>query len=312
MTGLAVPPAFHPRSRRMEVKAMSKVKTPLIPAVGYLRKSTKGQQADGKQRQEKSFAQQRSEIEKLAKGKYSILQWFEDDGVSGWKREASRPDFARMLAGVKALGAQAVLVDNLDRFSRAAVDDVQQDAGTLRKAGVRWIVTCSHGDYDLGARYDIGQILRFVVAVWSACEYSRQLSRRVSLARRNAAMEGRRTGGRSPYGMKDDGEGGLKPGDPKEIKTLRWIFDAFVGEAQSMSWIVGELNRKKVPGPRGGLWYVASLHDILSRRAYRGDFSYGEVPQGQFYKMDERGEVVEAASANGKGKVFVHEGCTSP
>ena len=64
---------------------MSKGNSTLIPAVGFLRKSTKGER-DGKQRQEKSIDQQKEEVIKLAKaGGYQILRWYVDAGVSGWK-----------------------------------------------------------------------------------------------------------------------------------------------------------------------------------------------------------------------------------
>ena len=51
------------------------------------------------------------------------------------------------------LGAQAIACDNIDRFSRATVDEVQIDAGELRLAGVRWIVTASHGTYPTTERF---------------------------------------------------------------------------------------------------------------------------------------------------------------
>src|SRR5262249_3969766 len=154
-------------------------------------------------------------IVKLAGGRFEIVEWFEDEGVSGWKRGAQRPDFQRMLDEVQSLGAQAILCDNVDRFSRATYDDVQEDTRALRKAGGRGIVTASHGEYDLraGRRNDIGGIIPFATAVWAAHEYSRQLSRRVTLARRNAAAEGKRTGGPAPYGLANDGHGGLLEGD---------------------------------------------------------------------------------------------------
>ena len=51
-----------------------------------------------------------------------------------------------MLDGVKELGAQAILVDNLDRFSRATSEEVKQDATALRIAGVARIVTANGRD----------------------------------------------------------------------------------------------------------------------------------------------------------------------
>src|SRR5262249_27105843 len=138
----------------------------LIKAVAYTRKSTRGEQVDRngkkKERQEKSLSQQKSEILKLASGRFEIVAWFEDEGVSGWKRDDERPDFKAMLEQVKSLGARAIACDSLDRFSRASVNETQADANALHLAGVRWIATASHGDYDLGSENDIGEIIRFV------------------------------------------------------------------------------------------------------------------------------------------------------
>ena len=122
---------------------MSKTETPtLIRAIAYCRKSTKGEQVDRhgrkKERQEKSIEQQRTEIKKLARDKYEIVAWRDQDkGVSGWKRGLRRPDFNKMLNEVSELKVEAILCDNLDRFSRASYDEVQEDVATLRRAGVR-------------------------------------------------------------------------------------------------------------------------------------------------------------------------------
>jgi len=166
----------------------------------------------------------------LGKGHFEILRWYEDEGIFGWKREGRRPDFQRMLQDAKKLRVQAILCDNIDRFSRASVDEVQLDSNELRRYGVRWIVTASHDQYYLGKKHDIGEILRFVVAVCFACEYIRQLSRRITLAQRNGTEKGIRTGGAAPYRMADDGNVGLKFGDQKEIKIVRQIFNWFVNE----------------------------------------------------------------------------------
>jgi DNA invertase Pin-like site-specific DNA recombinase len=285
--------------------------TELVPAVAYLRKSTKGvrkaSKKHGQRKQEKSLAQQKAEILKMARGRFTILKWFEDEGVSGWKRGAGRPDFANMLREVKELGARAVLCDALDRFSRATYLDVEEDARALCKAGVRSIVTASQGDYCIGTN-DIGDIIKFAAAVWAAHEFSRTLSRRVSLARRNAAEEGKRTGGRDAYGLADDGEGGYRPGDPAQGEVVLWLFYQFADEWRSLNWLAGDLNRRGVPAPGGGKWYTRTLKRLLSRRCYRGDFEYGKVPLGHFYRLDAEGEVVEREAAGGKGKVFRKDG----
>jgi DNA invertase Pin-like site-specific DNA recombinase len=277
------------------------------PAVAYLRKSTRGDRG-GREKQEKSLAQQREEIIKLARGRFEVLQWFEDEGVSGWKRGAKRPDFQRMIAEARALGARAILCDHIDRFSRATYDDVHEDVRELRKAGVCRIVTASHGEYDLGHRNDIAEIIKFAAAVWAAHEYSRNLGRRIARARRDGAEEGRRTGGPAPYGLANDGEGGLVAGDPAEAEVVRWLFDQFVNHLRSLSWLAGDLNLRKVPPPRGKAWYPKTVGVLLRQRAYRGDFEFNRDHRGQFFGIDAGGNVADAedlaAPGTAPGKVF--------
>ena len=294
--------------------------TKLISAVGYLRKSTKGETADGHERQEKSMPQQRKEIELLAKGKYEIkgdADWYADPGISGWKRGAQRPDFQRMLDRAREhRDFEAILCDNIDRFSRASVDEVQEDALALKRAGVRWIVTPAQGIFDLGrSGHDIGEIMKFVVAVWSAHEYSRQLSRRIGLARRNRAIEGKRSGGEAPYGMENDKHGGLTWGDPKRVKVVRMIFDWFVNGLKSMSWITGELNRQKIPARQGGLWYVHTVKQLLKRREYAGWFTYNKRSCGQFFHCNDKHEIVETEDqkdADSEARLFLKKGAYRP
>jgi site-specific DNA recombinase len=284
--------------------------TKLTPAVAYLRKSTRGTREAGKRaKQEKSLAQQKQEILKLARGRFNVLKWFEDEGVSGWKRGAARPDFTNMLREVKELGARAVLCDALDRFSRATYLDVEEDARSLVRAGVSSIVTASQGEYAVGTN-EIGDIIKFAAAVWAAHDFSRTLARRVSLARRNAAEEGKRTGGREAYGLADDGKGGYEAGDPEKGEVVVWLFTQFADEARSLSWLAGDLNRRGVPGPRGGKWLTRTVARLLRRRCYRGDFEYGKVPCGHFYRLDAGGEVVERKGGEkAEGRVFRKE-CT--
>jgi DNA invertase Pin-like site-specific DNA recombinase len=289
----------------------------LIRAVGYLRKSTRGERKGAKgerrQKQEKSIPQQKEEILRLARGRYEIVKWFEDEGISGWKRGAKRPDFQRMINEAQGLGAHAILCDHIDRFSRATYADVLDDVRELGKAGVRWIVTASNGEFDLGHRNDIAEIIKFAAAVWSAHEYCRNLGRRIARARRDMAEEGKRTGGAAPYGLANDGEGGLRHGDPQEVEILRWLFDQFGNELRSLCCLAGDLNARKVPPPRGKRWYPKSIGDLLRQRAYRGDFTFNVGRRGQFFGIDAEGEVVETAELNGTpGKLFVTEGAYAP
>lgn len=303
-----------PSKRRKTNVSRSKPKADepvLIPAVAYVRKSTKGERADGSQKQEKSLAQQKTEITKLAAGRFKILDWFEDEGISGWKRGAQRPDFQRMIDGVKDLRAEAIICDNIDRFSRATIDDVQEDVAALRKAGIGRIVTANGGDFDLnaGRRNDLSGIIMFAAAVWASHEFSRNLGRRSALARRNTIDEGKRPGGRIPYAWVADGKHSLKFGDPAHVRIVRWIFDQFANKGQSLNWIAGQLNLvKKTPAPSGKEWYVRTLKILLANPVYVGKLVHGIKRNAQFFSHDDKGEIVDVEIAHTtEGKQWKYE-----
>jgi DNA invertase Pin-like site-specific DNA recombinase len=285
----------------------------LIPAAAYVRKSTKGTRCDGKERQEKSIEQQREEVLKHARGRFRIIRWYEDEGVSGWKREAARPGFARMLADAKdQRDFRAVVCDDADRFTRASWRKAVRDVDDLAEAGVEIISSVRDGDFRIGDENDAGEAHRLIAVAMSNHEFSRKLSRRVTLARRNAAEEGKRTGGPAPYGLANDGRGGLTTGDPKHAQIVAWLFDQFGNQLQSLHSLASDLNARKVPGPTGGKWHVKTIAGILRNRSYRGDFAFNRTPEGQFYGVDAEGEVVEKAKLDGAGKVFLHEGVYTP
>lgn len=297
-------------------RTMSKTKpNDLIPAVGYLRKSTRGEVDDGSgkraERQERSIPQQKKEITALAqRNGYRIVRWYADPGISGWKRGLQRPDFEKMIRDAEEQADfVAVLCDNVDRFSRAEVDQVQEDARRLRLAGVRWIVSAADGLYDLGrSGNDIAEILKFAVKAWSAHEFCRQLSRRMSIARRNAAQRGKRSGGEAPLGYANDGEGGLIFGPPSEVELVRWVFEQFTHESRSMNSITADLNQQGKTTRRGNVWRVAQVKELLRRKAYAGDFTYNEKKSGRFFIIDENHEVVPADDAGHKAWQKTPEG----
>jgi site-specific DNA recombinase len=294
---------------------MSKGKPALLPAVAYVRKSSKGKRTDGHEKQEHSLPVQREEAIKLAREKgCTIIRWYEDEGISGWKRDAARPGFARLLADAREKhDFQAIIVDDMDRFSRADAMDVISDVRDLNKAGVAALHSVKDGDFAIGDATDPGMLHHLVAAAMANHEYSRKLSRRVTRARRNAAREGKRTGGPAPYGLKGDGQGGLVHGNAAHAAVVRWLFEQYGGSPpRTLTWLAGDLNRRQVPAPNGGRWFTKTIAGMLRQPAYRGDFAFNRNPEGQFFGIDGAGEVVERVRIDGQGKLFKVEGKYEP
>ena len=265
-----------------------------IPAVAYCRKSTM------EERTEKSIADQSARIRNLKPpedgARYEIVRWYDrDKGVPGWKRGASRPDYNRLVNELKETGAKAIIVDDMDRFSRADELEVMSDVQALREHhGIRYIHAVNQGCIDLVS--DQFAAMKIAMSAMAGHEFSTRLSRRIANARLDAANKGLRSGGEAPYGMENDGKGGLKFGKPKNVKTVRWIFDQFVNHLKSLHWIAAELNRQGCPARKGGKWHVAAITGLLKRREYRGDFAYNRKKSGQFHFVNDKREVVRTSN----------------
>jgi DNA invertase Pin-like site-specific DNA recombinase len=290
----------------------------VIPAVAYLRKSDKGKRLDRKgqqrQKQEKSIEQQREEVIKLAQRRgFDIIRWYEDEGISGWKRDAARPGFAQMLADARnRRDVQAIVTDDANRFSRASWRKCVRDVDDLADAGIEVISCVKDGDFRIADENDPGEAHRLVAVAMANHEYCRRLSRRITLARRNAAEDGKRSGGHAPYGLADDGAGGLAHGDAAQLAVVRWLFDQFGNHLRSVGWLTGDLNRRKVPSPAGRVWNKTTVSILLRQPAYRGDFQFNIDPRGQFFGIDAEGEVVERAKLDGQGRIFKCVGVYAP
>lgn len=262
-----------------------KAKAKVIPAVAYCRKSTNEEGAA------KSIADQKARIRDLTppdtNAEYEVKTWYTLDlGVPGWKRGAARPDYHKLVEDLKQTKAKAILVDDMDRFSRADEWQTVADVLQLKEKGVKYIHAVNQGCRDLGQE---GAVHIIAAQANASHEHCTRLSRRISEARKDRAKEGKVSGGKAPFGMayvgcKDNWK--LKPGDPAEAETVRSIFDAFVNKRQSLNSIAGDLNCRKVKPPRGKSWYAASIKVILERRAYRGTFNYGDNATGQFHRLD--------------------------
>src|SRR5258706_283677 len=134
-------------------------------AVAYLRRST--------DRQDQSIGDQRRAIETYAvTNGFEIVQWYEDDAISGTSVDA-REAFKQM--GIDAQGPgrdwRYVLVYDVSRFSRGDLDEAGYLRHQFRKAGVE-VVYCNEnltgGDAD-----------DLVVGVkqWMAQRYVKDLSK---------------------------------------------------------------------------------------------------------------------------------------
>ena len=149
------------------IREANKPKSP-TPAATYIRHSS------GKQ--EKSPAEQRVEIDKLAaKHGCQIVQRYDDAAITGDSHSGERPGLADLLAGAKAGKFKVVLIWHTNRLTREDPMDGIALYNVLRKAGVG-LISCCEGSIDLD---DFAKQLLLFIGQKGNHDYLTELSAKV-------------------------------------------------------------------------------------------------------------------------------------
>lgn len=269
--------------------------TALVAAVGYLRMSS--------DKQEASPAQQKAEIEKLAKRSgYAILRWYQDLGVSG-DDIAKRIGFRSMIADATKKGDfQAVLCWDISRFGRFDSLDAGEQCAPLRRAGVR-LVTVADGDIDWNSFQ--GRVM-YQISQEGKNQFLHDLSRNVTRGKYRAAQEPGSYCGPTPYGYEkiaiddrglvnrrigrnenfrtpDKWQVKFVPAEANgEVEIVREIFMLYV-QGLSPRAIAGRLNQRGTPAPRGARWSRTTVSNLLCNPVYVGDKVWNRIHCGKYF-----------------------------
>jgi site-specific DNA recombinase len=210
---------------------------------------------------------------------------YSDDGVSGMVPLSQRPNGGRLIRDAAAGRLDAVLVYQVDRLGRNAIDllGVRRLLETLN---VR-LLSVVEGEPDL---------LGFDVQAVVGDHYRREFLRRSADGMARAAQEGRYTGGIVPYGFRVEGKKQTARLVPDEVPVageltaagvIRRIFDRLGLGHASCPVVADELNALGVPthyardcrGIRGartrGRWTAARIRNMTINPVYAGDLQYG-------------------------------------
>lgn len=275
----------------------------LLKAVAYLRMSDS--------RQDTSIEQQKAQIEKWAKGRYQIVNWYKDEGKSGSRQKHKRVAFARMLADIQQgkIKVSAVITLNMSRFTREDSLDSAGDKKILRDAGLV-LDTVQDGKQDWSS--EAGQIIDAVHTSKNS-KYSKDLSQYSLNGKINKLKKGiPSAGGQAPYGLckvATDPNGHetrigrlekfttpkswhirFEIGDKAEADVVRWIFEQYASRDRSLRGIAIELNKKNIASPQGNKWSYQTVRKLLRNHHYVGDLYIGDSGRGSFFRL-ESGEV---------------------
>jgi DNA invertase Pin-like site-specific DNA recombinase len=211
---------------------------------------------------------------------WEVIEYYNDEGVSGTIHEEQRPGFSKVMLDVKEKRIQALIVYALDRLGRDT-QIVLRIVENLDECGIK-VISCRE---NLDTSTPTG---RFTLTIFAALS---QLERDTIVERMKAGTEERRKidgeiGGIPPTGYKR--EGGKLIIDDDQAKTVRYIFERRYIHFRYLDEIVSELNEKGIATPQrskkgnsqktgtavaesGSRWTKGSLIGILDNEAkYRG------------------------------------------
>ncbi len=215
---------------------------------------------------------------------FEVARVYSDDGRSGLDlkgRDALRQLLIDVLEPNRDF--EILLVLDVSRWGRFQdTDESAYYEFLCRRAGVR-IIYCAEMFLDDSS--PMTAVLKSIKRAMAA-EYSRELSRKVSVGQRRLVAEGFSQGGVPQIGLRrllvdQDGrsKGVLKrmeykshatdriilvPGPKKEIDFVNRLFRMCADDGLGPSQIARILNKERRPGPMGGPWYQGAVAAMLS------------------------------------------------
>ncbi len=238
------------------------------------------------EKQDTSIEDQRFNLTKYAeKHGYKIFREYLDEAISGDATE-KRTGFLAMREAVGSGEFAVILCWDQDRFGRFDPLDAGYWIYPFRQNAIR-LETIAQGKIDWE---DLtGQLIYSVNQIGKA-QFLRDIGRNTARGLLAAARNGTAgTGGPSCYGYRS--KDGVVLIVEDEARVVRWIFAEYLKPGASLRGIAVELNRRKIPPPRGPVWRSSSVRAILQRRKYTGSFIYGASNAGKYFSM-RNGEVI--------------------
>jgi site-specific DNA recombinase len=227
----------------------------VVVVAGYLRVSTDEQAKSGL-----GLGDQRHRISAMAQAKgWPEPVWYVDEGISGTKDSAHRPDFARLRADVKAGVVQAVITLDISRIARKmrVLMDFMEE---IEQAHTHFI-SCKES-FDTSTPQ--GQFVLYMWALVAQLERD-MIAQRVRGALAEHSRRDGEAGGGMPYGyVRREKRLHVVPPEARIVRRI------FIMREQKMTLraIAAELNRRRYSSPRGGKWHHSSVQAVLANAPY--------------------------------------------
>lgn len=185
---------------------------------------------------------------------YRIVEVFEDNDLSAYSGKP-RPDYIRMLEGLRAGGAECILAWHTDRLHRSPAElEEYIDVCEPRRVETR---TVKAGHLDLATA--TGRMIARQLGVQARYEVERMVERQ-KRARDQMAQMGKHFGGRRPFGWEIDG---LRPVEA-EMECIRHAARSILAGASLMS-LQREWQAQGIVTSTGGEWKATEIRKMLLR-----------------------------------------------
>lgn len=275
------------------IKPEAKEKAYLVQAAVYLRLSVKDNGKDDCD----SIENQEMIVRSYLKNKpdIAIAKVFIENGHTGTVFD--RPVFNTMMEAVESGIYNCVVVKDLSRFGRNALDATDYITNKFPEMGIRFISVRDNYDSELDT--DGKDQMYIMIDNFINELYSKDISRKSCTVLRSKRKQGLYIGGYAPYGYKksEDDKYVLEI-DEEAAAVVRKIFE-WRAEGQGYSEIYNRLNKMHIPSPtyykylkgiysnysKTGKQYPWSKHvlfDMLRNQTYIGDVVQGKQLAGLY------------------------------
>jgi DNA invertase Pin-like site-specific DNA recombinase len=240
-----------------------------VRAAIYARVSSLGQ------RDKHTIASQLSTLPAFVASRgWELVGTYVDDGKTAKAGHLEKRDgFARLLADMGARKFDVVVVVDQDRLTRS--EDLRERGevlGAFQRAGVQLAIASSGQLLDLGS--SMGDLLSGLQAFFSA-EENRKRRERSLRGKDEAARQGRKPGGITPFGYIYEKTTGWRI-DPTTTSIVIEIFERLAAGV-SCEELARDFERRGVPRPRGGHWGAERVRCIVHAETYRGVWRHRAV-----------------------------------
>lgn len=222
------------------------------------------------------------------RSEFSILHEYIDRGWSG--TNFHRPAFEEMMEDVRSGRINCIATKDLSRLGRDYLETSSYVETIFPFLGIRYISVNDH--FDTAQEQNGNKDLEIALKNLVNDMYARDVSRRMSTARRQEQLKGRFVGSNPPYGYRVDETSLLRrfAVDEPAARVVRSIFEMAL-DRRTLRAISLRLQEQRLrtpgsylktgklyldPGEAPQQWYIGTISAILSNEAYTGKLVQGK------------------------------------